>query len=273
MNNPLKISIIGTGNAGFRLALALKSAGFEIPFVINRSIEAALLLASILNKPENNLYTLPQTIASDNPSNADGSDVIIIAVSDDAIPEILSLINKINSVVIGDTTVCHISGGTHLSILSHLPSFGVFYPLMTLSKNKPVDFTLVPFLLEYSDEKSGDKLEFICKALGSEFTVTDSEQRLKMHIAAVFVSDFINYLASLSYDISVPNHVYLLPIALETVRKAFLYGDPAVVQRGPAKRGDICTVEKHLEVLKGSDEHFEVYKKLSDLIIKQTKKD
>lgn len=272
MNYSARISIIGIGNAGFRLALALKSTGFEIPFVVNRTFDDARILASLLNKPENNHHNLPATVPSNNILIAEDSDVIIISVSDDAIPEVMSSIHNIKSVISGKTTVCHISGGTSMDIFNSIPSHGVFYPLMTLSKNKPVDFTLVPFMLEYSDDKSGEKLKMMCKNMGSEFSVANSDERLRMHVAAVYVSNFANYLASLSYDISTPNHVYLLPLALETIRKAFLYGDPAMVQTGPAARGDVMTIKKHLEVLESKDEHYKVYELLSELIKRQTNK-
>ncbi|MDX9781955.1 MAG: F420-dependent NADP oxidoreductase [Bacteroidales bacterium] len=272
MNYSHKITIIGIGNAGFRLALALKSTGYEIPFVVNRTFDDARMLASLLNKPEINHNSLPDTIPSSNILCAEDSDVIIISVSDDAIPDVLLSVKSLKSVISGKTTVCHISGGTSMDLLSSVPSHGVFYPLMTLSKNKPVDFSLVPFMLEYSDYTSGEKLKLMCKSLGSEFTEANSEERLRIHVAAVYVSNFVNYLASLSYDISTPNHVFLLPLALETIRKAFLYGDPAMVQTGPAARGDVMTIKKHLEVLESKDEHYKVYELLSELIQRQTNK-
>ena len=81
----MKISIWGTGNAGFRIAIALKGAGFEIPFVVNRSLQSAKQLSSILNKPEYNHFNLPDTHPSVNFDEMEGSDIIIVAISDDAL--------------------------------------------------------------------------------------------------------------------------------------------------------------------------------------------
>ena len=270
MTLPMKISVYGTGNAGFRLAISLKTIGFDIPYVVNRTYDSAKQLASILNKPEYNMLNLPDTISSTEVEIMEGSDLILICVSDDAIQNVLDGLFKIPSVINGYTTVCHISGGTSIDVLSLFPSYGVFYPLMTLSKNKPIDIKLVPFLLEYSDLNSGDKLKLMCGKMGSEFSEADSVERLRMHIAAVFISNFVNYLSSLSYDISAQNHVYLLPLAIETIRKAFLYGNPANVQTGPASRGDLITINKHLEILKSNPEHYRVYELLSNYIINQS---
>lgn len=267
----MKISILGSGNAGSRIAIALKGAGFEIPFVVNRSPQSATQLSSILNKQEYNHYSLPNTNPTTNICDTEGSDLIIVAISDDALESILPDLSVIKSVSSGVTTVCHISGATSLDVLKQFKSHGVFYPLMTLSKNKPVDMSIVPFLLEASDLSAIEKLTAICKKLGSEYSICDSSERLRMHLSAVFVSNFINYLATLSYDIATPHHVYLLPLAIETIRKAFLYGNPKMVQTGPAIRGDLSTINKHLEILKDSKEHLEVYKLLTNFIIEQKK--
>lgn len=267
----MKISIWGTGNAGFRIAIALKGAGFEIPFVVNRSLQSAKQLSSILNKPEYNHFNLPDTHPSVNYDKMEGSDIIIVAISDDVLETVLPNLLNIQSVKSGYSTVCHISGATSVDVLNQFKSHGVFYPLMSFSKNKPVDMSIVPFLLESSDSAAFEKLSTLCKKLGSEYSVIDSSERLRMHVSAVFVSNFINYLASLSYDIATPHHVYLLPLAIETIRKAFLYGNPKMVQTGPAARGDLKTISKHFEILNDTKEHLAVYKLLSNFILEQNK--
>lgn len=85
-----------------------------------------------------------------------------------------------------------------------------------------------------------------------------------MHVAAVFVSNFVNYMAGLAYDISAPNQMFLMPLAVETIRKAFLFGHPKEVQTGPAVRRDFATIERHIELLKELPEHLEVYKLITN---------
>lgn len=272
MSSNLRISFAGAGNAAFRLSLALKSAGFEIPFIWNRSRQSASQLVSILNKHEYNPHSLPDTLYAEDIVSLDGSDVIILALSDDAIAEIFTIVARIPSVVSGRTIVCHTSGATSVDIISSVPSHGVFYPLMTLSKAKPVDMNIVPFLLEASDDKTKQTLTEMATGLGAEYMVCDTDERMRMHVAAVFVSNFVNYMIALAYDISAPNHVFLLPLAIETVRKAFLYGHPSLVQTGPAVRGDVSTIKKHLEILKDVPEHHAVYEMLTKLIASEAKK-
>ena len=94
-----------------------------------------------------------------------------------------------------------------------------------------------------------------------------------MHTAAVFGTNFINYILSLAYDIANPNFTYLLPGAIETVRKAFL-NNPNISQTGPALRRDMITLEKHMKVLeeKGLASHLQVYKMLSEKIMEKYNK-
>ena len=137
---------------------------------------------------------------------------------------------------------------------------------MTLSKTKPVDFSLVPFFLEYNSDSCKEQLINICYSLKSEYRIVESSERLKLHVAAVFVCNFINYLTGLAFDISKPNHMFLMPLAVETIRKAFLYEHPSAVQTGPAIRKDWSTIKKHMEFLEHLPQHKEVYKLLTDLI-------
>lgn len=268
----LNISFAGAGNTAYRLSLSLKAAGCNVSYVWNRSHEAACTLVKILNKHENNPHNLNKTISTENISNLSDSDVILLTLSDDAIKDVFSIISEFESVKSGRTIVCHTSGATSIDILNSIPHYAVFYPLMTLSKNKPVDMKIVPFLLESSDQPTQEVLVKLCDYLGAEYRECSSEERLRMHLAAVYVSNFVNYLLGLSYDISSPYHTFLLPLATETVRKAFLYGHPGYVQTGPALRNDTTTILKHLEILKDMDEHRVVYELITKQIGNSSKK-
>lgn len=277
MNIISKVSFIGSGNASFRLAVALKSAGCEISYIWNRTPKSAESLVKILNKPEFNLHSLPETLVAHSIEEAANCDILILALSDKIVEKFTETISLIDNVKEGKTLVCHVSGSLSSEIMSKIPSNGVFYPLMTLSKNKPVDISFVPFLIEASDEKSFINLSNLAKLLGAEYIKTNSEERLKMHLAGVFVSNFVNYLIGQAYDISKPNHTLLLPLAIETVRKAFLYGHPFDVQTGPAIRDDQNTIECHKRLLKDifpadDDSHRIIYELLTNSIQNSKKK-
>jgi len=267
-----RISIVGTGNVAYRLSMALNSAGMEILYIIGRNSDEASKLAYILNKPENGKPHDQRDIqATSDIARLFESEIVILAVSDNSIGELAEMIFNHRESSADTITLLHCSGACEISLLKKFKNHGVLYPLMTLSKTKPVDFGLIPFFLESSNSNVKEQLTNICFSLKSEFRFTDSSERLKLHLAAVYVSNFVNHLTGLAFDLSKPNQMFLMPLAIETIRKAFLYEHPSLVQTGPAIRGDFETMEKHLKLLEKLPLHKEVYEVMTSQIIKRAK--
>ncbi len=278
----LKISIIGAGNLAFRFAIALQQAKHNVICVVNRDLEKAESIVRAVKRHKGNAFS--SSTIEDLPQ----SDIIIIAVSDNAIEAVaenlafsiannecknidktkLPLILHTCGAVSNDSLIRAMQRGCSSAEKHYNFSCGVLYPLMTLSKNKEVDIKMIPFLIESNNKASLDILITIVSSLKAEYKVCDSKKRLQMHTAAVFISNFINYMMSLSYDIAYPDFTYLLPCAIETIRKGFL-NKPAISQTGPAIRKDTSTIEKHLNVLKDMnlEEHYQIYETLSKKIM------
>lgn len=255
------VSFIGSGNVAFRLSIALQRAGHKIECICSRNIENALQVVRAVKRHKGNPF------ATTDYTQVPSSDIIIIAVSDNAIGDVArELLNKRGSLVV------HTSGAESMETLKNagLERCGVLYPLMTLSKNKDLDIRMIPFLLEASCPEDEKILAEVVNSLRAEYKVCDSQKRLQMHTAAVFSTNFINYLLGLSYDVAYPDFTFLLPCAIETVRKAFL-NKPSVSQTGPAVRDDRQTIDKHLRLLEscGLTEQYEVYRALTDNIMKR----
>ncbi len=260
-----KISFIGCGNLAYRLSMALKSSGHHVEYIFGRDANEAQKLTYILNKPESVNNSPFLTSSTENLSDLFKSQIVILAVNDNSIIDVADGLKSIGS-DFTKTTILHCSGATDISPLKSFVNHGVLYPLMTLSKTKPVDFSIVPFFIEHSNKKVQDELTNICYSLNSEYREVDSKSRLKIHLAAVYVSNFVNYITGLAFDLSKPNHMFLMPLAIETIRKAFLYEHPSLVQTGPAIRGDGETIEKHLSLLIDNSPHKEVYKLITEYI-------
>ncbi len=258
--NMYDINIVGAGNVAFRMALFLQAAGHNVVSVYARDIEKAEKVVRALKRGKS------EAVAIDAMKDIPHADMTIIAVSDNAIAQVASQLPH------KDDFTVHTSGATPMSVLEQagLANCGIFYPLMTLSMNKDIDIRLVPFLLESANDSGKEILVNIVNSLKAEYKMCDSYKRLQFHTAAIFTTNFINYSLSLAYDISHPDFVFLLPSAIESVRKAFL-NTPAVSQTGPAKRGDTNTISKHIDVLSEDKfaEHLEVYKFLTEKIYKK----
>lgn len=251
----IKITIIGSGNVAQHLIDAFaKSNAVEIIQVFSRT--------------QKQISPLLDTSKITNDWNALAeADLYIIAVSDDAIADVSSQLPFKNRLVV------HTSGSASLTSLDSKNRKGVFYPLQTFTKGKAIDFKTIPFCLEAQLESDYALLEKAASAISESIHNIDSHQRKALHVAAVFVNNFTNYLYQLGNDICQENHVsfdILKPLILETAEK-LLTISPKDAQTGPAKRNDITTIEAHESFLSNKNQST-IYKILTQSIQNHGKK-
>ena len=95
----------------------------------------------------------------------------------------------------------------------------------------------------------------------------DSHQRKVLHVAAVFVNNFVNHLYAIGSEICLENEIpfaILKPLIAETAAKIQTL-IPSEAQTGPAKRKDQHTIQAHLEVLQ-NDNQKAIYRLLTKSI-------
>jgi predicted short-subunit dehydrogenase-like oxidoreductase (DUF2520 family) len=245
-----KITMIGAGNLATHLCRALINSGHEIIQIYSRTVESASTLAKEINAP----YTTDTKAIK-------SSDLAIIAVNDDSIQDIEKHISF---------PKVHTSGTKPLNVLSG-KKVGVFYPLQTFNRNINVNFKSIPICLESSDNDLLLVLKNLAQSISEKVVELNSEQRKKLHLAAVISCNFSNMLYRLSEEIcqkeGIPFDI-LQPLILETAKK-IKSTTPTNAQTGPAKRDDIETIEKHLMLLDNDDEKKEIYQLLTASIKKR----
>jgi predicted short-subunit dehydrogenase-like oxidoreductase (DUF2520 family) len=195
-------------------------------------------------------------------SNLIKTDVTIIAVSDNAIAEVSDAIPFEN------TLVLHTSGGIALSGLNPKNRRGVLYPLQTFSKNKSISFNGIPICVEAENESDLAIIKKIANSISKKVFDIDTTQRKSLHVAAVFVCNFVNHLYKIGSDICNEHQVpftILQPLITETANKT-LQLSPHDAQTGPAKRKDFEVISSHLKFLKNSDNKH-IYEMLTQSII------
>ena len=257
MPDPIIISFVGSGNLAWHLAPALDNAGFIVKEVYSRNPRHAEALTERLYQAE--VKTSLDFSASD-------SSVFIIATSDDAIKEIATEI-----ILPDEAYLIHTSGSQSLSVLQFaaIDNIGSFYPLQTFSKNKRVDFKTVPIFIESNDEPTETMMLTIAKAISNNVRKISSEERKALHVAAVFASNFVDHMLTLSKEILEKNNLsfeLLKPLIHETIAKCLAIG-PENALTGPAKRGDLQILDSHLEFLQSDESAAEIYKLISQDII------
>ncbi len=189
-------------------------------------------------------------------------DVCILAISDDAIEEVSS------KLPFRDQLVVHTSGSVPMASINDTNRKGVFYPLQTFSMDRKVDFPKIPFCLEAENENDLLLLNKLASVLSPKIYTITSDQRSVIHVAAVFINNFTNYLFSIGNEICSENNIpfeILHPLIEETAKKAVrIHPDDA--QTGPAIRKDNATIHRHLTILKSDSEKTKLYKLLTEAI-------
>lgn len=248
----ISVTLIGSGNVGFHLAKAfLNSKEIELKQLYTRNIKD-------LEFWKNKVSTTSSL------SSLINADVTFILVSDDAISEVSKKIN--NSFVV------HTSGAKEIDELANTTNKGVFYPLQSFSKNKEVDFSQVPFCIEANDSKDLIMLENLVQILGAKAFHINSEQRKRIHVAAVFANNFTNHMYKIARDICTEHQIpfdIFLPLIEETAKKIYTLS-PDDAQTGPAKRNDQKTILNHLNLLNASQK--KLYKTITESIQSYGKK-
>ena len=181
----MDIVIFGSGNAAAVLGRKFKAAGHTILQVYSRNAAAATELAYEWNSESTNYKS---TINKN-------ADVYIIAVNDEAIGEItegLKLPGKI---------IAHTAAAVPKEILKTVSEhYGVFYPLQSLRKEM-ITLPEIPVFIDGSDELTKMKLESLAHSIANEKVVqAGDDARMKLHVAAVVVSNFTNHFYTLAEE-------------------------------------------------------------------------
>src|SRR5690606_21523202 len=146
---------------------------------------------------------------------------------------------------------------------------GVFYPLQTFSKNKEVDFQTIPICIEAENDDDFALLKNLGKQISKVVHPINSEERAKIHVAAVFVNNFVNYCYLVGKEILDENELpfdILSPLIAETAHKIEAL-TPFEAQTGPAKRNDRNTIKKHLNLLNNPNQR-QLYELMTEMIRK-----
>jgi predicted short-subunit dehydrogenase-like oxidoreductase (DUF2520 family) len=238
----IKVAILGFGNVARHLYAAFSGAP-EVEIV------------QIYNRSEGTIPLEIQAEFTSHLSEIENADVYIIAIPDDGIRDFSEKLPFHNRLVV------HTSGSVEMQILSEINRKGVFYPLQSFSKESAVDLTTVPICLEASTDSDLKTLQKLASCISEKVMEISSEDRRKLHLAAVFINNFTNHLYHISEEIVTDNNLdfdLLKPLIMETANKVNILS-PSEAQTGPAKRNDKKTIEKHLDLL-NNDQHREIYK-------------
>lgn len=249
----MKIVLIGSGNVATVLGRLAQAKGHDVVQVASRNMEHAKQLGEQLNS----------TYTDYNGPIDQSADIYIIAVSDMAIQEC------VQHYKIPDKLFIHTAGSVSKEALKNCSyNYGVLYPLQSLRKEMQ-EIPDIPFLIDGNNDSVINAISEFAHSLSTMVEVVADESRLRLHTAAVIVSNFTNHLYAIAEDYCIKEHVnfnLLKPLILETAGR-IMNQSPGAVQTGPAVRKDIHTLDKHLRVLSNHPKLKTTYLRLTDSIM------
>lgn len=251
-----RVVILGSGNVATCYALALRDK-CDIVQIYSRTLANAQELAEEVGcEAIDNL----QDLSLD-------ADVYIVAVNDDAITSVC------NNVIDNGAIWVHTSGSTPINVIEHsCCRYGVMWPMQSLSKSHPADMSKVHIFVEGSDIEVCHELKELASLMTVNVHEVSSRERILLHVASVFACNFANHMFTLSSEVldeaGIPFDA-MLPLIKTTVEK-LNHMTPQESQTGPAARGDIRIIEKHLSSLNGDKR--EIYKLLSRNLMQRREK-
>ncbi|MEO8108675.1 MAG: DUF2520 domain-containing protein [Ginsengibacter sp.] len=250
----MKVVIVGSGNVAHVLCALIQKRGHQITQIISRNIDHAKELAAKYDAQSG-------TLSDENFADAD---IYIIAVTDAALESSEKLKGLKNKFIV------HTAGSVSINVLKTCsPTYGVLYPLQTLSKETE-HIPVIPFLIEGNNNETLEKIREFANTLSDKVIDSTDDERLRYHVGAVFAGNFTNHLCAMAEafckkeKISFKN---LLPLMNEVTYKVNNFS-PREAQTGPAIREDIVTLTRHLQTLGPHPDLKYIYLKLSESILK-----
>ena len=250
----MKIVLIGAGNLATHLGKALHAAGHDMVQVFSRTMQSAETLASLLDAE-------PLT---DMAQVRDDADVYIFSVKDSALEQLISQLCG------GEKKVfLHTAGSMPMSVFREKAlHYGVLYPMQTFSKQREVDFSIIPCFIEANDEFALKQIEGLAGQISHRVYQLSSEDRKYLHLSAVFACNFANHCYAVSQELlqqhGIPFDV-MLPLIDETAAK--VHGmTPKEAQTGPAVRYDENVIGKQIRLLENQPYFQKIYDCMSKSI-------
>lgn len=250
----MKIVLIGAGNLATHLGKALHAAGHDMVQVFSRTMQSAETLASLLDAEP--LTDISQV--------RDDADVYIFSVKDSALEQLISQLCG------GEKKVfLHTAGSMPMSVFrGKALHYGVLYPMQTFSKQREVDFSIIPCFIEANDEFAQKQIEGLAVQISHRVYQLSSEDRRYLHLSAVFACNFANHCYAVSQELlqqhGIPFDV-MLPLIDETAAK--VHGmTPKEAQTGPAVRYDENVIDKQIQLLENQPYFQKIYDCMSKSI-------
>jgi predicted short-subunit dehydrogenase-like oxidoreductase (DUF2520 family) len=244
----MRLGIVGGGRAAWAFGSAWRRIGWPISGIWLRE-ESHSHIAELLETARIDLHDL-----------AKDAELILIAVSDRSIREVADTVPKTEAIIF------HASGAME----SVRDGFSL-HPLKTLAAvGQPSDLRDALLVFEGKHVRTA---KLIVKAIGGRFVEITPEQKPLYHAAAVFGANYVAAILDMAQQIMAQAGVTdvrhdLAALARSAIDNWVAHEDDTRFT-GPASRGDLETIRRHMNALRDQPRLAELYEILSEHIARQ----
>jgi predicted short-subunit dehydrogenase-like oxidoreductase (DUF2520 family) len=241
------ITIIGAGAVGSSIALALFYKRVKIAGIYSLSGISAKKIAKIIGTIKNGrLDSLELT-----------QGVVIVAVPDKQVSSVVNML-MLKQIPLRGCIFLHTSGALSSDALLPLKRKGAsiasFHPIQTFPSSKTTSLKNIWAAIE-GNPKAVLAAKQLAKILQMHTFTIPKEAKVLYHTAAVFASNYLVTLLSVVEQVAdrikIPHkNIWKIyqPLIEQTLRNV-VSSSPANALTGPIARGDVETIEKHLQEL------------------------
>ena len=255
----LRLGIIGGGRAAWAFGSSWRASGQTLSGIGLRS-ESNSQLPALLSTPR-----------VDSRALIESSDVILIAVSDGAIADVSASLE-----LRPDRAVFHASGSQTSELLPPVSARFSLHPLRALPPAGTA-ISLEGALLVAEGTAAGLKVaRTIADNLEARLATIEAAQKPVYHAAAVFAANYVAVMLDIarrlmnSEGIVLPGLERELAALAESAIANWETQSGPMRFTGPASRGDLAVVARHLEALGGASSTGRIYAALAAEILNST---
>lgn len=251
----MTFTIIGNGNIAW--------------FIGNRLVAARHLCKGVFGRNPVSVKSLAESLLCNNFGDLKAAkdveaDICFLAVSDNAVAEIAQTLSYKKTVLI------HTAGAVSIDALKGAaPDLAVLWPVYSIPKQNLPSHRNIPIAWEATSPKAEKYALTMAHILTDVLFEANNDQRKWLHLSAVICNNFTNHLLAICERICEEKKLpfsALEPIITQTFER-LKHASPAVVQTGPAVRGDSATINEQKEMLAAYPEWQQVYTAITDSIV------
>jgi len=242
----LRVGVVGAGRVGAVFGAALARAGHQV-VAVSAISEMSVLRAQAL---------LPGVPITDVPTVVQEAELVVLAVPDDVLAELVTGLAETGSVQAGQFW-CHPAGAHGIEVLAPVVQRGAIplaiHPVMTFTGTS-IDLARLadcPFGVT-APEGFRSVAEALVVEMGGEPIWVPEQARARYHAALALGANGLVTLVNAALDLLRESGVadgrrLIEPLLQASLENALRMGDQALT--GPVARGDAATVATHLETI------------------------